>query len=99
MDLVARARVTFRYTEQGPVGLLDGKRAYLAVASGGTEAGSAIDFAVGYLRHVLGLLGIEAVEVVAADRVVSRGEAEALSTAQVRISALRPVLEPEARVA
>jgi FMN-dependent NADH-azoreductase len=59
VDLVARARVTFRYTEQGPVGLLTGKRAYLAVASGGTPVGSAIDFATGYLRHVLGFLGID----------------------------------------
>ncbi|MEM7499840.1 MAG: NAD(P)H-dependent oxidoreductase, partial [Pseudomonadota bacterium] len=45
IDLVARARRTFRYTENGPVGLLEGKRAILVVASGGTEVDGGIDFA------------------------------------------------------
>jgi FMN-dependent NADH-azoreductase len=99
VDLVARARVTFRYTEQGPVGLLTGKRAYLAVASGGTPVGSAIDFATGYLRHVLGFLGITEVEVVAADRVATRGGDEALAEAKVRIAELLPGPAPLARIA
>lgn len=99
VDLVARARVTFRYTEQGPVGLLGGKRAYLAVASGGVPAGSASDFATGYLRHVLGFLGIEDVEVVAADQVVTRGEDRALAEAQGHIARLLPGPEPLARIA
>ncbi len=58
VDQVARAGVTFRYTETGPKGLLTGKRAIIAVASGGTEAGSDVDFATGYIRHVLGFIGI-----------------------------------------
>lgn len=99
VDLVARARLTFRYTEQGPVGLLGGKRAYLAVASGGVPVGSASDFATGYLRQVLGFLGIEAVEIVAADRVVTRGEDQALAEAQGRIARLLPGPEPLARIA
>ena len=99
VDLVARARVTFRYTEQGPVGLLTGKRAYLAVASGGTPVGSASDFATGYLRHALGFLGIQEVEVVAADRVVARGENEALGKARRRIAELLPEPAPLARIA
>lgn len=80
IDLVARARETFRYTPEGPVGLLEGKRAYVLVASGGTEVGSTIDFATPYLRHVLGFLGIHDVEVVAADRLMMRSE-EALGDA------------------
>ncbi len=99
VDLVARARVTFRYKEQGPVGLLTGKRAYLAVASGGTPVGSAVDFATGYLRHVLGFLGITEVEVVAADRVATRGGDEALAEAKVRIAELLPEAAPLARIA
>lgn len=90
VDLVARARLTFRYTEDGPVGLLRGKRAYLVVASGGTAVGSAIDFATGYLRHVLGFLGIDAVEIVAADRLMPRGEDQALGEARRRIARLLP---------
>lgn len=68
IDLVCRARETFRYGETGPVGLLEGKRAIVAVTSGGTPVGSAIDYATPYLRHVLGFIGIRDVEFVAADR-------------------------------
>lgn len=68
IDLVARVGVTFHYTENGPVGMLEGKRAIIAVASGGTQAGSDIDFATTYLRHVLGFIGITDVELVAADQ-------------------------------
>lgn len=68
IDLVARAGVTFAYSENGPKGLLEGKRAILAVASGGTAVGSEIDFATTYARHVLGFIGIHDVEVIAADR-------------------------------
>jgi len=58
IDLIARAGLTFKYTDTGPVGLLQGKRAIVAIASGGTKVGSEIDFASGYLRHVLGFVGI-----------------------------------------
>jgi FMN-dependent NADH-azoreductase len=75
IDLVARARVTFRYTENGPEGLLRHKRAYLVVASGGVSVGSETDFATGYLRHLLGFLGITEVEIVAADRGMLRNDA------------------------
>lgn len=70
IDLVARARETFRYTDNGPVGLLEGKKAIVVVASGGTKVGSEIDFATNYLKHVLGFLGIIDVEVVAADQLM-----------------------------
>lgn len=88
IDLVARARVTFRYTENGPEGLLKGKRAYLVMASGGVAAGSATDFATGYLRHVLGFLGITDVETVAADQAMLR--TDAVARARERIDELLP---------
>ncbi len=75
IDMVARAGVTFRYTEAGPEGLLKGKRAILAVASGGTEVGSDYDFATNYARHILGFIGITDVEIVAADRLMVDAEA------------------------
>ena len=68
IDLVARAGETFRYTETGPVGLLEGKRAIITVASGGTARGSEIDFATEYLRHVLSFIGIQDVVFVSADQ-------------------------------
>ena len=67
IDLIARAGVTFRYTETGPVGLIDGKRVIIALASGGTPMGSDMDFASGYLRQVLGFMGMTDVTFVAAD--------------------------------
>lgn len=87
IDLVARAGVTFRYTAEGPRGLLTGKRAILAVASGGTEADSAIDFATPYMRHALGFIGIDDVEVIAADRLMADGP-EKTQAARERIDAL-----------
>lgn len=67
-DMAARVGVTFRYGADGPEGLLEGKRAIVAVASGGTESGSEIDFATPWLRHFLGFLGIADVTVIAADQ-------------------------------
>ncbi len=87
IDQVARARKTFKYTEKGPVGLLEKKRAIVAIASGGTEAGSPIDFATPYLRHVLGFLGITDVKFVAADRLMIDAEAS-LARARAQIDAL-----------
>lgn len=77
IDQIARARLTFRYTENGPQGLLEGKKVYLVVATGGTEVGSAIDFATPWLRFVLGFLGVSDVEVIAADCGNARGAAAA----------------------
>jgi FMN-dependent NADH-azoreductase len=87
IDLVARAGVTFKYTETGPVGLLNDKRAILAVATGGTPVGSDIDFATGYMKHVLGFIGIHNVEVIAADSVMANG-ADAIASAQSDIENL-----------
>jgi FMN-dependent NADH-azoreductase len=75
IDQIARARLTFRYTEHGPQGLLTGKKAYVIAATGGTEVGSAIDFATPWLKFVLGFLGITDIEVIAADRGMLRGDA------------------------
>ncbi len=85
VDLIARARLTFRYTDKGPVGLLQGKKAYLVIASGGTPVDSDIDFATPYLRQALRFVGITDVEVIAADRANVRGS-EALDAARVSIA-------------
>lgn len=76
-DLVARAGTTFRYTATGPEGLLTGKKAYLAIASGGTPVGSDIDFMSRWLTFFLGFIGITDVEIVAADGIMGAdGEAK-----------------------
>ena len=81
IDLVVRARETFRYGPNGPEGLLDVSRAIVLVASGGTAVDSEIDFATPYLRRILGFIGIDEVEVFAADGLV-RGGAEKLESAR-----------------
>lgn len=87
VDQIARARLTFRYTEQGPKGLLSDKKVYILTATGGTEVGSAIDFATPWLKFVLGFLGITDVDVIAADRGMTRGDA-ALHSAMRQIDTL-----------
>lgn len=86
VDQVARAGVTFRYTAEGPVGLLSGKRAIVAIASGGTRLDSDIDFAGRYLRHVLGFIGITEVEFVRADAMMT--DTSALERARAQVAAL-----------
>ncbi|MBI1493054.1 FMN-dependent NADH-azoreductase [Halocynthiibacter styelae] len=66
IDQITRAGRTFQYTEEGPQPLLSGKRAILAIASGGVPIDSPVDFATPLLRTALGFNGISEVEVVAA---------------------------------
>lgn len=68
IDQVARAGVTFRYSADGPVGLLEGKRAILTIASGGVPVDSPADHATAYMRHVLSFIGITDVVIVRAER-------------------------------
>lgn len=87
VDMIARARLTFRYTKNGPEGLLSGKKAYVVVASGGVPVDSAADFATPYLRQALGFVGIEDIEVVAADR-LNQDAAGSIRAARARIAEL-----------
>lgn len=75
LDQVARAGVTFRYTANGPEGLMTGKRAIIAYTAAGTPLGSDVDFASGYMRQMLGFMGIDDVTFVAADRLAKDREA------------------------
>ncbi len=66
-DLIARAGLTFKYGEQGPVGLLENKKAYVVITSGGVKVGSEADFAGNYIKQFLGFLGITDVEFIPLD--------------------------------
>ena len=66
-DHVARAGVTFRYTPQGPVGLLTGKRVYVFATRGGAYAGTPLDTQSTYVRDFLRLIGMPDVEFVYAE--------------------------------
>jgi len=66
-DHIARAGVTFKYTDKGLVGLLTGKKAYVFAARGGVYLGTTADTQTTYIRQFLGFLGITDVEFVYAE--------------------------------
>jgi FMN-dependent NADH-azoreductase len=89
-DRIARAGVTFRYTENGPEGLLQGKRAYVFTTRGGVHRGQPEDTVVPLVRHFLNLVGITDIEFVYAEG-LNMGEQPreaGLSEAQARIRSL-----------
>jgi FMN-dependent NADH-azoreductase len=67
IDHVARAGVTFKYTDRGAVGLLTGKKAYVFATRGGAYAGTPRDTQTAYVRDFLAFLGISDVEFVYAE--------------------------------
>jgi FMN-dependent NADH-azoreductase len=66
-DHIARAGVTFRYTEKGPQGLLTGKKVYVFATRGGRYAGTQHDSETAFVRQFLGFLGMDDVEFVYAE--------------------------------
>lgn len=66
-DRVLRAGETFRYTEQGPQGLVEGKRALILAARGGQYAGTEMDSQTPHLKTMLGLIGIRDLDLVFAE--------------------------------
>jgi FMN-dependent NADH-azoreductase len=90
IDHVARAGITFRYTEKGPVGLLSGKKVYVIAARGGIHAGTPSDSQTSYLKTVLGFLGLIDVEFVYAEgfNISPEHKAKAEAQAQARIDSL-----------
>jgi FMN-dependent NADH-azoreductase len=86
IDMVARARRTFHYTENGPQGLLTDKKAYVVITSGGTKLGSDIDFVSPWLKHVLGFIGITDCEMIDATGLMM-DEQQVIGKAKAQISA------------
>lgn len=79
IDFIARAGVTFKYTETGPQGLITGKRAIIVTTRGGMHKDAGTDHVTPYLKTVLGFIGITDVEVIYAEG-LSMGE-QSVSTA------------------
>jgi FMN-dependent NADH-azoreductase len=66
-DHVARAGVTFKYTDKGPVGQLTGKKVYVFAARGGLYAGTPLDTQTNYVRDFLRFIGMTDVEFIYAE--------------------------------
>jgi len=89
-DLVARAGVTFRYTENGPEGLVTGKRAVVVSSRGGIHKDTPTDLLAPYMKLFLGFIGITDVNFVFAEGVAYGPEvaAKAQSDAKAAINSL-----------
>lgn len=87
-DNVARAGTTFKYTENGPVGLVEGVRVLVFSARGGAYAGTEHDLQTPHLQKFFGLLGITDVDFIYAEKQgmsdVAEGE---LNAAKAQIDA------------
>jgi FMN-dependent NADH-azoreductase len=93
-DHVARAGVTFKYTDKGAVGLLTGKRAYVFAARGGLYQGTPRDTQTAYVRDFLAFVGITDVQFVYAEG-LAIGEAQKQAAIAGAQRALRELVQPE----
>ena len=87
IDAIARAKVTFQYTANGPEGLLKGKKVYVALTRGGQYRDTGADTQVPYLKTVLAFLGMTDVQFVYAEGLALGADAEAaaIASAQAQI--------------
>jgi FMN-dependent NADH-azoreductase len=76
IDAISRAQVTFRYTANGPEGLLTGKKAYVVLTRGGIHLNMPSDTQTPYLQTFLAFLGISDVEFVYAEGLAMGADAE-----------------------
>ena len=68
-DLTARVKSTFKYSPDGKqIGLLENKKVYLVITSGGTRVGSKDDYLTPWLKHVLNFFGIKSIHIISADQ-------------------------------
>ena len=68
-DLAARVGETFRFKADGRrEGLLQNKKAYLVITSGGTKLNSKEDFLTPWLKFILNFFGIEKIDIICADQ-------------------------------
>lgn len=83
IDSVSRAGVTFRYTSNGPEGLVKGKKVYVAFARGGKYRDTPADTQTPYLRNVLAFLGMTDVTFLHAEGLAMGEESVAKALAEV----------------
>ena len=90
IDAIAKAGVTFQYTTNGPVGLIQGKKVILVLTRGGIYRDQPHDSIVPYLRQTLGFLGMTDLELIYAEGLAMGpdAEAKALASARAEIAAV-----------
>jgi len=100
-DAITRAGITFKYTAQGPQGLLGGKKVFVVLARGGRHKGATSDVQTPFLRQILGFLGLTDVEYVFAEGLDMGPEALAQGLAEARDAIVRLTsdLKPDSVIA
>ncbi|WP_437610888.1 FMN-dependent NADH-azoreductase [Erwinia sp. V71] len=83
-DLIARAGVTFRYTEAGPEGLVKGKRAVIVSSRGGIHKDTPSDLLTPYVKLFLGFIGITDVNFVFAEGIAYGPEVATKATTDAK---------------
>ena len=86
IDRIARAGITFKYTEQGAVGLLENKKVVVLAARGGIYQGTDMDTQTKYLKDVLGFVGISDINFIYAEGLAMPGAEQSLQAAEQQIS-------------
>ena len=89
-DLVARADVTFKYTETYPMGLVEGVSAVVVSSRGGLHMGQETDAVTPYMKSVLGSIGITHVEFIYAEGMDMKphGKEQGIANANAKIASL-----------
>lgn len=90
LDRLARAGVTFKYTETGPVGLLKDKPVIFALARGGVYANTPADSQVPFLKTFFNFIGLTQLHFVYAEGLNMGPEAaeKGLAAAQQQLTEL-----------
>lgn len=83
-DHIARAGISFRYTEKGPEGLLTGKKVFVFATRGGQYAGTPLDSQTQFVRNFLAFLGMQDVEFIYAEGLAMGDSSKSASLAKAR---------------
>lgn len=93
LDHLARVGRTFRYTENGPEGLLGGRKVFVLTARGGAYNGTELDIQEPYLRTVLGFVGLSDITFIHAEGLAAGSDGKAVAEQRINdvVSAIGPV--------
>lgn len=86
-DHIARAGVTFKYTEQGPVGLLQDKPVALLATRGGMYHAAGLDHQVPFVKQFFGFIGLQQTQAIFAEGIATPEKLNSLQQAQQQLDA------------
>lgn len=94
LDRLARAGITFKYTEKGPVGLLQDKPVVFALARGGVYAGTPADSQTPFLTSFFNFVGLTQLHFVYAEGVNMGAESadNAMTNAKAQLADIAKAL-------